>query len=108
MGKGKDGGVYVQLESVALGRRLPALFAWVVNPLLKGIPGEYLSRLFTFARIAITNKSVAGSSGTYSFVEQPSMKPFLIASPSRAVQNEGYSTVILHILERTLCAAQKS
>jgi len=44
----------------------------------------------------------------FGHAEQPSMKLFLIASPSRAVQNEGHSTVILHILERTLCAAQKS
>ena len=104
----KDGGVYVQLESVALSRSVPALLAWVVNPLLKSIPREYLSRLLTSTRIAITNKSVASSSGTYSFVEQLSMKLFLIAPSSRAVQNEGHSSVILHILERSLCAPQES
>jgi hypothetical protein len=104
----KDGGVYVQLESVALSRSVPALLAWVVNPLLKSIPREYLSRLLTSTRIAITNKSVASSSGTYSFVEQLSMKLFLIAPSSRAVQNEGHSRVIPHILERSLCAPQES
>jgi hypothetical protein len=67
-----------------------------------------LSQLLTSTRVAITNKSVASSSGTYSFLEQLSMKLFLIAPSSRAVQNEGHSRVILHILERTLCAAQKS
>ncbi len=104
----KDGGVYVQLESVALSRSVPALLAWVVNPLLKSIPREYLSRLLTSTRIAITNKSVASSSGTYSFVEQLSMKLFLIAPSSGAAQNEGHSRVILHILERSLCAPQES
>src|SRR5882724_6658997 len=104
----KDGGVYVQLESVALSRSVPALFAWVVNPLLKSIPREYLSRLLTSTRIAVTNKSVTSSFGTYAFVEQLSMKLFLIAPSSRAVQNEGHSRVILHILERSLCAPQES
>src|SRR6266478_4868310 len=104
----KDGGVYVQLESVALSRSVPALLAWVVNPLLKSIPREYLSRLLTSTRIAITNKSVASSSGTYPFVEQLSMKLFLIAPSSEAAQNEGHSRVILHILERSLCAPQES
>src|SRR6266704_1852472 len=55
----KDGGVYVQLESVALSRSVPALLAWVVNPLLKSIPREYLSRLLNSTRVALTNKSVA-------------------------------------------------
>src|SRR5260221_8392416 len=33
----KDGGVYIQVESVALSRSVPVLLAWVVNPLLKSI-----------------------------------------------------------------------
>ena len=44
----------------------------------------------------------------FGYAEQLSVKLFLIASPFRAVQNEGHSRVILHILERTLCALQKS
>src|SRR6266849_3250122 len=104
----KDGGVYVQLESIALSRSVPALLAWMINPLLKSIPREYLSRLLTSTRAALTNKSAAASSGTYSFVEQLSMKLFLIAPSSGAAQNEGHSRVILHILERSLCAPQES
>src|SRR5713101_4678035 len=63
-----------------------------------------LSRLLTSTRIAITNKSVASSFDTCPFAEQLSMRLFLIAPPSRAVQNEGHSTVILPIQERTICA----
>jgi len=33
---------------------------------------------------------------------------FLIAPSSEAAQNEGHSRVILHILERSLCAPQES
>src|SRR6266853_5728048 len=54
----KDGGVYLQLESLALSRSVPVLFAWVVNPLLKSIPREYLSRLLTSTRVSLTKKSV--------------------------------------------------
>src|SRR5216684_4238991 len=39
----KDGGVYIQVESVALSRSVPVLLAWVVIPLLKSLPREYLS-----------------------------------------------------------------
>jgi hypothetical protein len=104
----KDGGVYVQLESVALSRGVPSLLAWVVNPLLKSIPREYLSRLLTSTRIALTNKSAAASFGTYPFVKQISTQFFLIAPSSGAVQNEDHSTVSFHILERTLCTPRKS
>jgi hypothetical protein len=104
----KDGGVYVQLESVALSRRVPALLAWVVNPLLKSIPREYLSRLLTSTRLAITNKSVASSFGTFPSMKQLPTQFFLVAPSSVAVQHEGHSTVILPIQERTICAPQKS
>src|SRR6266404_4002367 len=87
----KDGGVYVQLESVALSRSVPALLAWVVNPLLKSIPREYLSRLLTSTRVALTNKSAADT-----------FDAFPVAPASGAVQNEGHSTVILPIQERSI------
>lgn len=103
----KDGGVYVQLESVALSRSVPPLLAWVVSPLLKSVPREYLSRLLSSTRMALTNKDAAASFGTYHFVKQNSTQFFLIAPSSGAMQNEGRSTVTLHILGRTLCAPRK-
>jgi len=98
----KDGGVYVQLESVALSRSVPALLAWVVNPLLKSIPREYLSRLLTSTRVALTNKSAADTFDAFSVVRQFSARCFLVAPASAAVQNEGHSTVILPIQERSI------
>ena len=38
----KDGGVYVQNESITLTRTVPALLAWLINPLTKSIPREVL------------------------------------------------------------------
>jgi len=98
----KDGGVYVQLESVALSRSVPALLAWVVNPLLKSIPREYLSRLLTSTRVALTNKSAADTFDAFPVVRQFSARYFLVAPASGAVQNEGHSTVILPIQERSI------
>jgi hypothetical protein len=104
----KDGGVYVQLESIALSRSVPALLAWVVNPLLKSIPREYLSRLLTSTRTALTKKEAIVSFATSQFVKQISTQFFPIAPSSGAVQNEGYSPITLQIPRRTLCATLKS
>jgi len=104
----KDGGVYVQLESIALTRSVPALLAWVVNPLLKSLPREYLSRLLTSTRVALSSKSAAAAFGVSPSVKQLSTPFFLVAPSSGAVQNEGHSTIILPIQERILCAPQKS
>ncbi len=98
----KDGGVYIQVESVALSRSVPVLLAWVVIPLLKSIPREYLSRLLTSTRVALTNKSAATSFGTSPRANHLSKRFFLVAPTSGAVQNEGHSTVILAIQERSL------
>lgn len=52
----RDGGVYVQLELIALSRKVPVLLAWIVNPLLKSIPPETISSLLTATRVAVTDR----------------------------------------------------
>ena len=49
----KDGGVYVQVESITLTRSVPAAFAWLVNPLIKSIPRNVLTQLLSQMRDAI-------------------------------------------------------
>jgi hypothetical protein len=49
----KDGGVYLQLESIGLSRSVPAIFAWLVNPLLQSIPRKTLSSLLNATRRAV-------------------------------------------------------
>lgn len=51
----KDGGVYAELESVGLSRRVPAWIAWIVNPLLKSIPRGTLMALLTATRKAVAH-----------------------------------------------------
>lgn len=45
----KDGGVYVQVESIALSRSIPWVLAWLINPLTKSVPREILSHLLRLA-----------------------------------------------------------
>lgn len=49
----KDGGVYVQIESISLSRTVPVLFAWIVNPLTKSIPRDVLFRTLSNTRKAV-------------------------------------------------------
>jgi hypothetical protein len=61
----RDGGVYVELESVGLSRSVPVFFAWLVNPLLKSLPKSYLSRVLNSTRTALTKRQL-----TYRFDDE--------------------------------------
>ena len=57
----KDGGVYVQNESVALTRTIPVLLAWLINPLVKSIPRGVISNLLLRTREAVLKAKGAGA-----------------------------------------------
>ena len=46
----RGGGVYVQVEILALSRTVPAVLAWLVNPYLDSIPRAYLRRYLEATR----------------------------------------------------------
>jgi len=50
----RDGGMYMQIEFIALSRSVPAIFAWLVNPYIKSIPREYLSNFLKVTRRELT------------------------------------------------------
>jgi hypothetical protein len=52
----KDDGAYVQLESIALSRNIPLIFAWLINPLTKSLPRAVISNLLTATRKAVTSR----------------------------------------------------
>ena len=56
----KEGGVYVQVESIALSRTIPWTIARLVNPLVRSIPRNVLSSLLRETRAAV-EKAAAGS-----------------------------------------------
>ena len=49
----QDGGVYFQLESVALTRRVPTGWGWLINPLVRRVPRESLSLLLNGTKKAV-------------------------------------------------------
>jgi hypothetical protein len=49
----KDGGVYVENESITLTRTVPTLLAWLINPLTKSIPHDVLVHTLTNTRDAV-------------------------------------------------------
>ena len=51
----KDGGVYVENESITLTRTVPVMFAWVINPLTKSIPRDVLLHTLTNTEKAVMN-----------------------------------------------------
>lgn len=53
----KDGGVYVEIEFVALSRSVPWMFAFLVNPYLRSIPRDYLTNYIHATRKALSPNS---------------------------------------------------
>ncbi len=52
----KDGGVYLQVETVALTRTVPVALEWVVAPLVKSIPRGTMAGFLNTTRTTITKK----------------------------------------------------
>ena len=50
----KDGGVYIELESIALSRSIPAVFRWLVNPTIRRIRRDSAQRFLNSTRAAAT------------------------------------------------------
>jgi len=49
----KDGGVYLENESITLTRTVPALLGWLINPLTKSIPRDVLHDMLTDTQKAV-------------------------------------------------------
>jgi hypothetical protein len=58
----RDGGVYIQVEFIALSRSVPGIFAWLVNPYIKSVPREYLTHLLGATRSALMKRNDSVSS----------------------------------------------
>jgi len=51
----KDGGVYIQVESVALSRRIPPVFTWFVAPAIRKLSYDVVANLLTQTHNAVKN-----------------------------------------------------
>jgi hypothetical protein len=55
----KDGGVYIQVEFIALSRSVPFIYAWLVNPYIKSVPRDYLTHLLETTQKALVQSEHA-------------------------------------------------
>jgi hypothetical protein len=55
----RDGGVYVECESISLTRDIPALFKWLIGPFVTGIPRESLLMTMGSTRSAVLARIAA-------------------------------------------------
>ncbi len=49
----RDGGTYIQLESVSLTRDIPAIIAWIIRPFVEGVPRESVAFTLGTTRTAL-------------------------------------------------------
>jgi hypothetical protein len=49
----RDGGVYVQLETVGLSRRFPPFFGWIIEPIARRLGRASIERTLTEFRGAV-------------------------------------------------------
>ncbi len=89
----RDGGLYLQNESIALTRRVPAIMAWIVNPLLQSIPKALLSKLLFGTRDGMAKSKDSSSTIHDAPLLQPRFRE-AAAMAARRVYFAGLTTVI--------------
>ena len=55
----REGGVYVECESISLTRDIPAGLAWLIKPFITGIPKESLQMTMSSTRAAVLARLAA-------------------------------------------------
>jgi hypothetical protein len=53
----RDGGVYVEMETIALSRGIPVAFRWLVKPLTDKLPRKIMMATLEATRAAVTGGS---------------------------------------------------
>jgi hypothetical protein len=54
-----DGGTYVECEAISLSRTVPASLAWLIDPIVRGLPRESMVNTMRATRIAVEKRSGA-------------------------------------------------
>ncbi|MBZ5644094.1 MAG: hypothetical protein LAO19_15135 [Acidobacteriia bacterium] len=71
----KDGGVYVQIESVALSRRIPGVISWVIGPIVRNLSRAVVRSLLSSTCKAVHDEVISGrglaDTGSQSCVTPP-------------------------------------
>ena len=68
----KNGGVYLQVEVVALTRKFPPILGWLINPLVENIPKSTISALLIDTRKAVIERN-ALTAGSVPYSHRPAL-----------------------------------
>jgi hypothetical protein len=52
----KDGGVYVECQTISLTREVPLGLRWLIDPIIRSLPGESLAHLLASTRAAVQSR----------------------------------------------------
>jgi hypothetical protein len=70
----KDGGVYLQVESIALSRPIPPLTAWLVDPIVRDLSRAVIANLLNATAKAVTSDSGENPASTSTLVVIPASR----------------------------------
>jgi hypothetical protein len=70
----KDGGVYLQVESIALSRTVPPLTAWLVDPIIRDLSRSVIANLLNATAKAVTGESGDSAAPTSNLVAIPAWR----------------------------------
>jgi hypothetical protein len=98
----REGGVYLELEVIALSTEVTPVLAWFVNPLLNSIPKAYLSSCLNRTRAELKRKPVLpqGAFGAMHIRSEPRLagsaqrKPVLLSSDDEC----GTLSALIHVV----------
>jgi hypothetical protein len=57
----RDGGVYIELESIALTRNVPFLLGWIIQPVIARVARESMATALNSTRVAVLKQSEAAA-----------------------------------------------
>ncbi len=77
----KDGGVYMQVESIALSRDVSAIFAWLVNPLIRRVGRQSLANLLSATRRGLLSAGTGASASTFTRSSCPASRIWSADAP---------------------------
>jgi hypothetical protein len=60
----KDGGVYLQMESVALSRRIPTLISWLISPIVRNLSRDVIRNLLSSTCKEVTSEGAREGSSS--------------------------------------------
>ena len=78
----RDGGVYIEVEAIALSRDIPTVLRWVVDPIVRRVSRASLAASLHQTEAAVRSHSTAETAGGNSRLPDPEMRRMSVAAKS--------------------------